>query len=62
MIDAGLDSTGVENALSVLKKISRDRQKSIFLVSHREELLSRVDRKLLVVKENGFTSFSEEAS
>jgi DNA repair exonuclease SbcCD ATPase subunit len=62
MIDAGLDSTGVENALSVLKKISRDRQKSIFLVSHREELLSRVDRKLLVIKENGFTSFSEEAS
>lgn len=60
MIDSGLDTTGVESALSLLKKMSRERQKSIWLVSHREELINRVDNKLMVIKENGFTSFVSE--
>lgn len=61
MIDSGLDTTGVEGALSLLRKMSRERQKSVWLVSHREELINRVDNKLLVIKENGFTSFVTEA-
>lgn len=61
MIDSGLDSSGVESALSLLKKMSRDRQKSVWLVSHREELISRVDNKLMVQKQDGFTSFLTEA-
>jgi DNA repair exonuclease SbcCD ATPase subunit len=61
MIDSGLDSAGVESALSLLKKMSRDRQKSVWLVSHREELISRVDNKLIVQKQDGFTSFMTEA-
>lgn len=61
MIDSGLDTTGVEGALALLKKMSRERQKSVWLVSHREELINRVDNKLMVIKENGFTSFVTEA-
>ena len=56
LIDNGLDPAGVESALEVLKKSSRERNKNIFLISHREELINRVTQILMVVKENGFTS------
>ena len=58
LIDSGLDSIGVENSMGVLKEMSRRRNKSIWLVSHREELAGRVPSILNVVKENGFTSYS----
>jgi DNA repair exonuclease SbcCD ATPase subunit len=58
LIDSGLDTMGVENSLAILKDMSRRRQKSIWLVSHREELAGRVPNVLKVVKENGFTSYS----
>jgi len=60
LIDSGMDSNGVESALGVLKKMHRDRNKNIFLISHREELIGRVNNTLYVVKENGFTSFSPD--
>jgi len=60
MIDSGLDTQGVENALALLKKMSRERHKSVWLVSHRDELASRVENILKVVKENGFTSYSAD--
>lgn len=58
LIDNGLDAAGVESALSVLKGFGRDRNKNVFLISHREELVGRVNNVLNVVKENNFTSFS----
>lgn len=61
LIDSGLDTMGVENALSILKKMSRDSNKNIFLISHREELMGRVNNVLTVVKEGGFTSYSTSA-
>ena len=60
MIDSGLDTQGVENALALLKKMSRERHKSVWLVSHRDELAGRVENILKVVKEGGFTSYSTE--
>jgi DNA repair exonuclease SbcCD ATPase subunit len=60
MIDSGLDTQGVENALALLKKMSRERHKSIWLVSHRDELTSRVENILKVIKENGFTSYNTD--
>lgn len=60
MIDNGLDTQGVENALALLKKMSRERQKSVWLVSHRDELAGRVENILKVVKENGFTSYNTD--
>ena len=58
LIDSGLDTMGVENAVAILKDMSRRRQKSIWLVSHREELAGRVPQVLKVVKENGFTTYN----
>ena len=60
MIDSGLDTQGVENALALLKKMTRERHKSIWLVSHRDELAGRVENILKVVKENGFTSYNTD--
>ena len=57
MIDSGMDSSGVENSLAILKKMARERNKSIFLVSHKDELAGRVNNVMKVIKENGFTSY-----
>jgi DNA repair exonuclease SbcCD ATPase subunit len=58
LIDNGMDSIGVENSLALLKDMTRRRSKSIWLVSHRDELINRVSSVLKVIKESGFTSFS----
>ena len=60
LIDNGLDSAGVEGALAVLKKMSRERKKNIFLISHKDELIGRVNNVLKVIKENGFTSYAND--
>lgn len=57
LIDTGLDPQGVESSLSILKELVRSSKKSVFLISHRDELIGRVDNTLKVIKENGFTSF-----
>jgi DNA repair exonuclease SbcCD ATPase subunit len=60
LVDNGLDASGVESALAVLKKISRERKKNVFLISHKDELIGRVNNVLKVVKENGFTSYATD--
>jgi len=60
LIDNGLDANGVENALGVLKKMARERKKNIFLISHKDELIGRVNNVLKVIKENGFTSYAND--
>ena len=60
LVDNGLDASGVESALSVLKKISRERKKNVFLISHKDELIGRVNNVLKVIKENGFTSYATD--
>lgn len=60
MIDSGLDTQGVEASLALLKQMSRERHKSVWLVSHRDELAGRVENILKVVKENGFTSYNTD--
>ena len=57
MLDSGLDQVGTESAMAILKKMTRERKKSIWLISHREEFVSRVENILKVVKENGFTTY-----
>ena len=60
LIDSGMDTNGVDGALGVLKKIERERNKNIFLISHRDELVGRVNTILQVIKEGGFTTFSTD--
>ena len=61
LVDSGMDAAGVESALAVLKKMARERNKNIYLISHKDELMGRVNSVLRVVKENGFTSYSSNA-
>jgi DNA repair exonuclease SbcCD ATPase subunit len=61
LIDAGMDAAGVEAGLAVLKKMARERNKNIYLISHKDELVGRVNNVLKVIKENGFTSYSNNA-
>lgn len=56
LIDSGLDASGVEAALAILKKMGRENKRNIFLISHRDELIGRVSNVLKVIKEGGFTS------
>ena len=60
LVDSGMDSSGVESSLAVLKKMSRENNKSIWLVSHKDELAGRVNNILTVVKENGFTTYNTD--
>jgi len=60
MLDSGIDTAGVENAMGILKHMSRDKKRSVWLVSHREELASRVNSTVVVTKENGFSQFHQD--
>jgi DNA repair exonuclease SbcCD ATPase subunit len=60
LLDNGLDAIGVENAITILKKLSRNHNKSVWLVSHRDELSGRVNNTLKVIKENGYTRFDTD--
>jgi len=60
LIDAGMDAAGVEAGVAVLKKMSRERNKNIYLISHKDELIGRVNTVLRVIKENGFTFYSND--
>ena len=62
LIDSGMDTSGVESSLAVLKQIARDRHKSVWLISHRDELAGRVNNVLTVTKENGFTSYNNDVN
>lgn len=56
LIDSGLDASGVEGSLAILKKMGRENKRNIYLISHRDELIGRVPNVLKVIKEGGFTS------
>lgn len=58
LLDSGMDSVGIENSIGILKDMARRRKKSIWVVSHREDLSSRVNNVLKVTKENGFSSYN----
>ena len=60
LIDSGMDTAGVENSLAVLKKMGRERSKNVFLISHKDELVGRVNHVMKVIKENGFTSYEND--
>jgi hypothetical protein len=40
--------------------MGRERSKNIFLISHKDELIGRVNNVLKVIKENGFTTYAND--
>lgn len=57
LVDSGMDGSGTDAALDVLKEMCRVNGKSIFLISHKDGLETRVDRVAIVQKENNFTTY-----
>jgi len=62
LVDQGLDAAGSENVLKILKDMTRNTGKNIFLISHKDEYVSRIDQVLKVVKENGFTTLETSST
>ena len=60
LIDSGMDTAGVEGSLAVIKKMGRERDKNVYLISHKDELIGRVNHVMKVIKENGFTSYEND--
>ena len=60
LVDSGMDASGVESSIAVLKRMTRERDKNVFLISHRDDLTSRVNHVLKVIKEGGFTTYSND--
>ncbi len=61
LVDSGMDSSGAEQSLAVLKHSSRESGKNVFLISHKEEFIARVENVLMVQKEGGFTTYNYES-
>ena len=60
LVDSGMDANGVETSIAVLKRMTREGNKNVFLISHRDDLTNRVNHVLKVIKENGFTSYATD--
>lgn len=56
ILDVGLDTSGVLQSWNILKDFAAVRQKNVYVISHREELMSKADNIIKIVKEDGFSS------
>ena len=56
-IDSGIDSNGTDSAVKLLRDMSRENNKDVWLISHKDELISKCTSICNVIKENGFTRF-----
>lgn len=60
IFDSGIDQAGMETTWHLLKTFTQNNKKDIFVITHREELMSRSTNILKVIKDRGFTTFSKE--
>lgn len=56
LVDNGLDSSGIEMVWNIFKEFCQENNKTVLLISHREELHSKAKNILLVTKEDEFSS------
>lgn len=61
LLDIGSDNQLVESAMGIIKKMHTERAKDVFVISHKDELVSKVPQVLKVVKEGGFSTFNFES-
>lgn len=55
-LDVGLSNAGVNQAVQMIKKVAHDNQLSMFVISHRDEIISSFDNILEVELSNGFST------
>lgn len=56
ILDVGLDASGVIQSWNILKDFAVMRNKNVLVISHREELLSKAENIIKIIKEDGFSS------
>lgn len=56
LLDQGLDSGGLNATIELLQTMSREHKRDVFIVSHHEELHSKIQNIITIVKQNGFSS------
>jgi|688.fasta_scaffold13800_4 DNA repair exonuclease SbcCD ATPase subunit len=57
-IDASLCASGVESVVALLNQKTKEDELSTWVIMHREGVEDKFDRKMLVIKENGFSTVS----
>ena len=62
ILDSGMDMIGTDNAINMFKDMSINRNKSIWVVSHKDEVVIKVPSILKVVKSNGFTTYHTDST
>lgn len=62
VLDVGLDTIGVQAAARMLKKKAREEKLALYIISHRDEIDSAFDRKMIVQMSGGFSTvrYSDE--
>ena len=55
-LDGALDQQGIDSVITTLKNKSQSEDISTFIISHHPSVLGRLNRTLIVQKENGFSS------
>lgn len=60
VLDVGLDTVGVQAAARMLKRKAREEKLALFIISHRDEIDSAFDRKMVVQLSGGFSSLRFE--
>jgi DNA repair exonuclease SbcCD ATPase subunit len=60
VLDVGLDTVGVQAAARMLKRKARDEKLALYVISHRDEIDSAFDRKMIVQMSGGFSTVRHE--
>lgn len=60
-LDTGLGNVGVTQATKMIKSIAVDNHLSMFVISHRDEVLNMFDKRLEIELRNGFSNILDPA-
>lgn len=55
-LDGALDVPGIDSVIRILKEKARDEDTSVFIISHHPSVIGRLDKNLIIRKEQGFSS------
>ena len=62
VLDFGLDAVGARAAVKLLKQRAKDKEQSMFIISHRDEIGHVLDRTMVVQMNKGFSYILEDNS
>ena len=59
-LDGQLDGSGVDAIIRILKEKSRDDGLGVYVISHHQNTIGRLDRTIVIQKQNGFSTVLED--